>query len=144
MKPIGFRSGGIIKRTESIEPSESGGNDGNNALSRVPMRNYGSSGLSFLKRSAPVRGGIIDGPGTGTSDSIPATIDGIQPVRLSNGEAVLNAEAVQLLGDDFIHRVNRAGLGRAATNQRGGSMGQQSRQETGQEQVRLTGGKGHV
>jgi hypothetical protein len=32
----------------------------------------------------------------------------MQPIRLSDGEAVLNAEAVKLLGEDFVHRVNEA------------------------------------
>lgn len=40
-------------------------------------------------------GGEVSGPGTGTSDSIPATIDGRAPARLSNGEFVVNAEATR-------------------------------------------------
>ncbi|OLU23875.1 tape measure protein [Pseudomonas sp. PA27(2017)] len=44
-------------------------------------------------------GGIIRGPGTGTSDSIVA--------RLSNGEGVLNARAVRHFGPDFVHQLNR-------------------------------------
>ena len=43
-------------------------------------------------------GGIVSGPGTSTSDSIPA--------MLSDGEAVLNAKAVQKLGHNFINSVN--------------------------------------
>ena len=62
------------------------------------------------KENAAGAGGLIRGPGTGSSDSIPATIEGLQPVRLSNGEAVLNAEAVELLGEDFVNRINSAGL----------------------------------
>ena len=46
----------------------------------------------------------------GTSDSIPAIIEGEQPIRLSNGEAVLNKEAVELVGEDFVHRINAGGL----------------------------------
>lgn len=57
-----------------------------------------------------IRGGMIGGPGTGSSDSIAATIEGLQPIRLSNGEAELNAEAVEMLGEGFIHRINSAGL----------------------------------
>lgn len=48
-------------------------------------------------------GGNINGPGTSTSDSIPA--------RLSDGEYVLNAESVktinQLLGPDFLNKLNK-------------------------------------
>jgi hypothetical protein len=50
----------------------------------------------------------VQGPGTATSDSVPAVTEDMQPIRLSNGEAVLNAEAVKLLGEDFIHPVNEA------------------------------------
>src|SRR4051812_8305151 len=38
------------------------------------------------------RGGAVRGPGTGTSDSIPA--------RLSNGEYVLSADTVRFVGKD--------------------------------------------
>ncbi len=77
------------------------------------IRNYrafGLDGLASLKREEDAGDGVIRGPGTASSDSIPAMIEGLQPVRLSNGEAVLNAEAVELLGEDFVHRINSAGL----------------------------------
>lgn len=41
---------------------------------------------------------LIRGPGTGTSDSIPAVIDGKQPAALSDGEYVIPAKAVAVLG----------------------------------------------
>lgn len=63
-----------------------------------------------LRRMGYDRGGLVEGPGTGTSDSISASIEDIEPVRLSNGEAVLNKEAVELVGEDFIHRLNSGGL----------------------------------
>lgn len=48
-------------------------------------------------------GGFIEGPGTGTSDSIPAMIyqDGgpVQEARLSDGEFVMTADAVRGAGD---------------------------------------------
>lgn len=43
-------------------------------------------------------GGYVTGPGTTTSDSIPA--------RLSAGEYVLRAEAVRRIGVDFLHALN--------------------------------------
>ena len=46
-------------------------------------------------------GGFVSGPGTGTSDSIPA--------RLSNGEFVLRAAAVRNLGVGFLSDLNRTG-----------------------------------
>lgn len=45
-------------------------------------------------------GGLIRGPGTGTSDSILA--------RLSTGEFVVRAAAVRAVGTGFLHAVNRA------------------------------------
>ena len=44
-------------------------------------------------------GGYVSGPGTGTSDSIPA--------RLSNGEFVMNAAAVKTYGADFMNALNQ-------------------------------------
>lgn len=61
---------------------------------------------------AAATGGILRGPGTGTSDSILA--------RLSNGEGIINARAVQHYGPDLVHRLNRMQLPRFAT---GGVMG---------------------
>lgn len=46
-------------------------------------------------------GGLISGPGTGTSDSI--------PIRASAGEYVVRASAVSHLGKSFMDRVNAAG-----------------------------------
>lgn len=46
-------------------------------------------------------GGYIEGPGTGTSDSIPAW--------LSNGEYVIRAAAVQSVGLDALNEINRRG-----------------------------------
>lgn len=43
-------------------------------------------------------GRLMQGPGTGTSDSIPAVIDGHQPAALSTGEFVVPAKAVRNLG----------------------------------------------
>lgn len=47
-------------------------------------------------------GGSVAGPGTGTSDSIPA--------MLSNGEYVLNAQAVERLGVPFLNGLNTGRL----------------------------------
>jgi hypothetical protein len=45
------------------------------------------------------KGGYLDGPGTGLSDSIPATIEGKQPARLADGEFVVSADVVSALGE---------------------------------------------
>lgn len=100
------------------------------------IRNYHAIGLSdlpSLRRDHPT-GGLVRGPGSASSDSIPAMIEGLQPVRLSNGEAVLNAEAVELLGEDFIHRINSAGLS--------GLKRQPERVASGKEKA--GGGQNHV
>ena len=47
-------------------------------------------------------GGDVQGPGTETSDDIPAW--------LSDGEYVLNAEAVKMVGKDKLEQINNAGL----------------------------------
>lgn len=94
----GLRKGGMIR--------------GNTAYSRkLPP--------GKLRRRGYVAGGLIEGPGTGTSDSIAAVIEDVEPVRLSNGEAVLNQEAVELVGEDFVHRVNRGGLALLEDKRRG-------------------------
>lgn len=48
-------------------------------------------------------GGYVTGPGTSTSDSIPA--------RLSHGEYVVNARAVSRLGLSFLHAINGLSAG---------------------------------
>lgn len=53
-------------------------------------------------------GGYITGPGTGTSDSIPA--------MLSNGEYVIKAEAVKRYGTNFLNAVNSGAFTRMRTS----------------------------
>lgn len=52
----------------------------------------------FFKWAGFASGGYVTGPGTATSDSVPA--------RLSTGEYVLNASAVRRVGVDFLHALN--------------------------------------
>ena len=62
----------------------------------VPLKSYGARKLFAM-------GGEIQGPGTGTSDSVPATIyQGGKPVKdaaLSDGEFVMTAKAVRGMGN---------------------------------------------
>jgi hypothetical protein len=46
-------------------------------------------------------GGVIEGPGTGTSDSIPAVTSSGQPAAVSNGEYLVKAPVVQAMGVEF-------------------------------------------
>jgi hypothetical protein len=78
-------------------------------LSGLELRDGGAVGL---QRRNMTRGGDVNGPGTATSDSIPA--------RLSDGEYVLNAEAVKLLGTDTLDRLNNLGLVRRNRNSKRG------------------------
>lgn len=59
----------------------------------------GGVGAVDASLPAAATGGIIRGPGTGTSDSI--------MTRLSNGEGVLNARAVEYWGSGLVHQLNR-------------------------------------
>lgn len=49
-------------------------------------------------------GGAVDGPGTGTSDSVPATIDGAEPAALSNNEFVFTELASLGFGEGDIDK----------------------------------------
>ena len=59
--------------------------------------NAGSSAVGAAAVAAAT-GGYISGPGSSTSDSIPA--------RLSNGEFVVNAASVKKYGIDYLHAIN--------------------------------------
>ena len=54
----------------------------------------------------------VDGVGTETSDSIPATIDGKEPAALSRNEFVVNASAAKMSGLDMLKAINNEGLRR--------------------------------
>ena len=50
-------------------------------------------------------GGRIVGPGTGTSDSIPALVNGVRPIAVSNGEFIHPEKAVRHYGVGFMEAV---------------------------------------
>jgi len=60
------------------------------------------------------QGGLIKGPGTGTSDSIAATVmppapgfaEGGMPIKISDGEYIIKAATVQKYGVDFFDQLN--------------------------------------
>jgi hypothetical protein len=62
-----------------------------------------------IRRDDMTGGGAVSGPGTESSDSIPA--------RLSDGEYVINAESVKMIGVPTLDKINQAGL-----NKRYGGM----------------------
>lgn len=59
---------------------------------------YGAAFKPYSVKVAYADGGFVSGPGSGTSDSIPA--------RLSNGEFVMRANAVKSYGVDFMNALN--------------------------------------
>jgi hypothetical protein len=63
----------------------------------------GASGTGGFARGGRVKryagGGLMTGPGGGMDDMIPATIEGRQLARLSDGEFVIPADVVSALGD---------------------------------------------
>lgn len=67
------------------------------AMIAAASANAGSSAVGAAAVAAAT-GGYISGPGTSTSDSIPA--------RLSNGEFVVNAASVKKYGVDYLHAIN--------------------------------------
>jgi hypothetical protein len=63
---------------------------------------YAAGGIASLPGMATAGGmaeGLLNGPGDGMSDSIPATIDGKQEARLATGEFVIPADVVSHLGN---------------------------------------------
>jgi hypothetical protein len=73
---------------------------------RQPTQNLNlARGFSDMSKdilnSGPMyaKGGYLDGPGDGMSDSIPATIADKQPARLADGEFVVPADVVSHLGN---------------------------------------------
>ena len=90
-QPMGYADGGLIRKAE-----------------RKLQKHLGP----MMRGRGYAEGGLVRGPGTETSDSIPAVIDGQEPTALSTGEAVLNAEAVQIVGPEFVERINQVGLER--------------------------------
>lgn len=82
----------------------------------------GSSGSSWIgtaftaasKFFGFAEGGHIRGPGTGTSDSIPALVDGVRPIAVSNNEFIQPERAVQHYGLGFMESVRTLRLPKPA------------------------------
>ena len=50
-------------------------------------------------------GGFLDGPGDGQSDSIPASIDGVEPIKVADGEFVVPKHIVDMIGVDALDKL---------------------------------------
>jgi hypothetical protein len=84
-------------RREAPIDAYAGGDESYNQLyGDIPMAAGGLASLPEYKA-----GGLLDGPGDGMSDSIPAVIKGEQPQRaaLADGEFVVPADVVSHLGN---------------------------------------------
>lgn len=71
----------------------------------------GTEGLAESPNLIPSQSNqVLNGPGTETSDSIPAHVDGKTPAALSKGEFVMSAEVPKLTGEEILQAINSAGL----------------------------------
>ena len=81
---------------------------------RTPLRPFDNSAMQFADGGMiDVGGRLLDGAGTGKSDSLPAMIDGEHPAALSKGEFVMPIETVQHFGLDKLRKMvaaSRKGL----------------------------------
>lgn len=94
---------------------------------QAPMRRFAEGGevqaVSQGLGSIPMNGRFLMGPGDGMSDTIPASIEGEEPVMLTDGEYIIPAQAVSALGngsssagakklDEMVKRVYHAQTGK--------------------------------
>ena len=63
------------------------------------MLSGAAMGGASTASTPPMDPSVIDGPGDGSSDSVPAQIDGQTPAALSSGEFVIPADAVAHIGN---------------------------------------------
>ncbi|WP_343590116.1 phage tail length tape measure family protein [Paracidovorax wautersii] len=71
-------------------------------------------------------GGQIRGPGTGTSDSVPALVDGVMPIAVSNEEFIQPVKAVKHYGTGFMEAVRTLRLPKPSTGYALGGLVQAS------------------
>lgn len=105
----GIMGGGFNQKNpyiQNLSKNDNAWNIGRSAFSKflnlqpTSLPPVASPGL-FADSANPsfAKGGFLDGPGDGMSDSIPATIEGKQPARLADGEFVVPADVVSHLGN---------------------------------------------
>jgi hypothetical protein len=87
LQPTYAAEGGEMRSVPQLE-------DGGFVLTKKAV-----DGMGGQREAAAGLGSIpIRGPGTGTSDSIPTTIDGVRPAKVSNGEAYVPRKRVKQAG----------------------------------------------
>lgn len=110
MQTPGFKHGGMVGKTigemaNHCKAMADGGEVTNGVGTPVGFK-HGGSVYEFVKHHVAKKpkavklrgGGPVHGPGTGTSDSVPAVGPGGRPFLLSNNEYVLPADTVQAVG----------------------------------------------
>lgn len=124
----GKADGGIVQEPGINLPDDSDADDEDDSshntmlsaigLTRAPNNQYllSMDGLKLLHAAiskssmeppgaGKANGGLIKGPGTGTSDSIPARGPGNTPLRVANNEYILPADTVAKIGVDFLDQL---------------------------------------
>lgn len=110
---VGMANGGLV--TDPFQDSVLPGGSlvpGFNESSLYPESSGKKAHLGIdidARRADPLaglaNGGLIQGPGTGTSDSVPAVTESGQPMAVSNGEFKVSAPVVQRWGVDFFQHL---------------------------------------
>ena len=93
LQPTYAAKGGEMHSVPQLE-------DGGFVLTKKAVDGMGKGSNDRGQRAAAAGLGAIPikGPGTGTSDSIPTTIDGVRPAKVSNGEAYVPQKRVKQAG----------------------------------------------
>lgn len=108
-KPKMMADGG----TAVYKQNKNGSPAANYSAKPVPGQNEyigtAGPGNTGIKRNASTagagRGGVIKGPGTGISDSIPADGPGGSKLKVSNNEYILPADTVEAIGVDVLDKI---------------------------------------
>ncbi len=106
--------------------------DYNNRMSSFNANNQAMGGMGQLMGMGAgmffADGGMVRGPGTGTSDDVPAVNEDTgQPIRLSNGEYVLPAKTVRMIGLEKLDEVVEKTNGKLPVHKQGNRGAQRSR-----------------
>jgi len=93
LQPAYAAKGGEMHSVPQLE-------DGGFVLTKRAVDGMGKGSNERGQRAAAAGLGAIPikGPGTGTSDSIPTSIDGVRPAKVSNGEAYVPRKRVKQAG----------------------------------------------
>lgn len=103
---------GTARASGPVTPPVPSGSRGSVTVLRPGDEDYipgMATGGVVVDSGTGVDNSIIRGPGTGTSDSILA-VGPKGPIKIANGESILNQRATSLLGEDFIHGLNASAM----------------------------------